>query len=149
MDVILLDRIDKLGNLGDKVKVKPGYARNYLIPQGKATSATKEHVADFEARRAEIERVAAESKAQAETRSAALAVLTVTLTSRAGEEGKLFGSIGTADIAEAVTAAGVALEKHEVRLPNGPLRQTGMHEVSVHLHTDVNTVVKIVIAAED
>jgi len=148
MDVILLEKIANLGNLGDKVNVKGGYARNFLLPQGKATAATAANVEAFEARRAELEKQAAEKKAQADARAAKLAELTVTIAANSGDEGKLFGSIGTRDIAEAVSAAGVELDKSEVRLPNGALRSVGEYDVEVHLHTDVEAVVKVVVVAE-
>ncbi|KTT34388.1 50S ribosomal protein L9 [Pseudomonas oryzihabitans] len=148
MDVILLEKIANLGNLGDKVNVKGGYARNFLLPQGKATAATAANVEAFEARRAELEKQAAEKKAQADARAAKLAELTVTIAANSGDEGKLFGSIGTRDIAEAVSAAGVELDKSEVRLPNGALRNTGEYDIEVHLHTDVEAVVKVVVVAE-
>ena len=147
MEVILLEKIANLGNLGDKVAVKAGYARNFLLPFGKATPATADNVAAFEARRAELEKIAAEKKAEAEARAAKLADLTVTIAANAGEEGKLFGSIGTRDIADAVTAAGVAIEKSEVRLPNGTIRQAGEYDVAVHLHTDVEATVKLIVIA--
>ncbi|BDX19136.1 MAG: 50S ribosomal protein L9 [Pseudomonadales bacterium] len=147
MEVILLEKIANLGNLGDKVAVKAGYARNFLLPFGKATPATAENVAAFEARRAELEKLAAEKKAEADARAAQLAELTVTIAANAGEEGKLFGSIGTRDIADAVTAAGVAIEKSEVRLPDGALRNVGEFDVVVQLHTDVETTVKLVVVA--
>ncbi|MFG9867494.1 50S ribosomal protein L9 [Pseudomonas aeruginosa] len=148
MEVILLEKVANLGNLGDKVNIKGGYARNFLLPQGKATVATAENVAAFEARRAELEKAAAEKKAAAEARAAQLSELVVTLGAHAGVEGKLFGSIGTRDIAEAVSAAGYPLEKAEVRLPNGALRNTGEFDVAVHLHTDVETTLKLIIVAE-
>ena len=148
MDVILLEKIANLGNLGDKVNVKGGYARNFLLPQGKATAATAANVEAFEARRAELEKQAAEKKAEADARAAKLADLTVTIAANSGDEGKLFGSIGTRDIAEAVSAAGYPLEKAEVRLPNGALRNTGEFDVAVHLHTDVETTLKLIIVAE-
>ncbi len=148
MDVILLEKIANLGNLGDKVNVKGGYARNFLLPQGKATAATAANVEAFEARRAELEKQAAEKKAEADARAAKLADLTVTIAANSGDEGKLFGSIGTRDIAEAVSAAGVELDKSEVRLPNGALRNTGEYDVEVHLHTDVEATVKVVVVAE-
>ncbi len=148
MEVILLEKVANLGNLGDKVNIKGGYARNFLLPQGKATVATAENVAAFEARRAELEKAAAEKKAAAEARAAQLSELVVTLGANAGDEGKLFGSIGTRDIAEAVSAAGYPLEKAEVRLPNGALRNTGEFDVAVHLHTDVETTLKLIIVAE-
>ena len=136
-----------LGNLGDKVNVKAGYGRNFLLPQGKATAATAENVAAFEARRAELEAAAAAKKASAEARAAQLAELEVTITAVAGDEGKLFGSIGTHDIAEALTAAGVEVAKAEVRLPNGTIRQVGEFDVAVHLHTDVEATVKVIVVA--
>ncbi|HEJ5407653.1 TPA: 50S ribosomal protein L9 [Pseudomonas aeruginosa] len=148
MEVILLEKVANLGNLGDKVNIKGGYARNFLLPQGKATVATAENVAAFEARRAELEKAVAEKKAAAEARAAQLSELVVTLGAHAGDEGKLFGSIGTRDIAEAVSAAGYPLEKAEVRLPNGALRNTGEFDVAVHLHTDVETTLKLIIVAE-
>ena len=147
MEVILLEKIANLGNLGDKVAVKAGYARNFLLPFGKATPATADNVAAFEARRAELEKIAAEKKAEAEARAAKLADLTVTIAANAGEEGKLFGSIGTRDIADAVTAAGVAIEKSEVRLPDGALRTVGEFDIDVQLHTDVDASVKLVVVA--
>ena len=147
MEVILLEKIATLGNLGDNVAVKAGYARNFLLPFGKATPATADNVAAFEARRAELEKIAAEKKAEAEARAAKLADLTVTIAANAGEEGKLFGSIGTRDIADAVTAAGVAIEKSEVRLPDGALRTVGEFDIDVQLHTDVDATVKLVVVA--
>jgi large subunit ribosomal protein L9 len=149
MDVILLENIGKLGDLGDKVTVKAGYGRNFLIPQGKAVAATEDNVAKFEARRAELEAAAAEAVAAAEVRAGRLEELgLVTITAVAGEEGKLFGSVGTRDIADAVTAAGVELEKSEVRLPEGALREVGEYDVDVHLHSDVDAVLKLAIVAE-
>ena len=147
MDVILLEKIANLGNLGDKVSVKGGYARNFLLPQGKATAATAENVAAFEARRAELERLAAEKRASAEARAAQLNELEITITATAGDEGKLFGSIGTADIADALTGAGLEVAKSEVRLPNGTIRQTGEYEVALHLHTDVEASIRLVVIA--
>lgn len=148
MDVILLEKIKGLGALGSKVSVKPGYGRNFLIPQGKALPATAKNVADFEARRAELERQEAEALAAATARAEALAQLSVTIASKAGDEGKLFGSVGNRDIADAVTAAGVQLEKHEVRLPEGALRNTGEYEITVYVHSDVSAVVKVSVVAE-
>ena len=147
MEVILLEKIANLGNLGDKVAVKAGYARNFLLPFGKATPATAANIEAFEARRAELEKNAAERKAEADARAAKMADLTVTITANAGEEGKLFGSIGTRDIADAVTAAGVEIEKSEVRLPEGPLRNVGEYDIDLHLHTDVEATVKLVVVA--
>ena len=147
MEVILLEKIANLGNLGDKVAVSAGYARNFLLPFGKATPATASNLEAFEARRAELERIADEKKAEAEARAAKLEGLTVTLSANAGEEGKLFGSIGTRDIADAVTAAGADIEKSEVRLPEGPLRNVGEFDIALHLHTDVEASVKLVVVA--
>jgi len=150
MEVILLDKIAKLGELGDKVSVKSGYARNYLLPQGKAVFASKDNVEHFEARRADIETKLAEVLATAEARATKMVELgSVTIASKAGEEGKLFGSIGTRDIADAVTAAGVELAKAEVRLPLGALRELGEFDIAIHLHHDVDTSIKVIVVAED
>lgn len=148
MEVILLEKIENLGVMGDKVNVKPGYGRNYLIPKGKAAPATEANIAAFEARRAELENAAAEALAAAEARRDQLAELNIVITAKAGDEGKLFGSIGTADIADALNAAGVTVERHEVRLPEGAFRLVGEYDVQLHLHTDVNTTIKLTIAAE-
>ena len=147
MEVILLEKVANLGNLGDKVSVKAGYGRNYLLPQGKATVASAENAAAFEARRAELEKLAAEKKAYAESRAAQLAELEVTITATAGDEGKLFGSIGTHDIADALTASGVEVAKSEIRLPNGAIRLVGEYDVAVHLHSDVDATVRVVVVA--
>ena len=148
MEVILLEKVENLGSLGDKVRVKSGYGRNFLIPSGKATAATEENIKAFEARRAELEKVAADALAAAEARREQLEGMTVTVTSKAGDEGKLFGSVGTSDIAHAISDAGVAVERHEVRLPEGAFRQLGEFEVQLHLHSDVNATVTLVVAAE-
>lgn len=148
MDVILLQRIANLGQLGDKVSVKSGYGRNFLIPQGKAVSATEANTASFEARRAELERVEAESLAQAQARAAKLNELNVVITSKAGDEGKLFGSVGTRDISDALTASGTQVDKAEVRLPNGALRHTGEFHVAIQVHHDVMAEVLVTIIAE-
>ncbi|MCW8875974.1 MAG: 50S ribosomal protein L9 [Kangiellaceae bacterium] len=148
MHVILLEKIRNLGELGDSVSVANGYGRNFLLPQGKAVPATKENLEKFEARRAELEKKAADLLSAADARAAQFAELTVTIEAYAGDEGKLFGSVGTKDIADAASAAGVALEKHEVRLPNGAIRNTGEFEVSVHLHTDVDATLNVVITAQ-
>lgn len=137
MNVILLEKIDNLGTIGDTVKVKPGYGRNYLLPQGKATLATKENLARFESIRAELEQKSADELTRANARAAQVQALDLTLSAKAGSEGKLFGSIGTFDIAEACSAAGVEVERSEIRLPDGPLRAVGEHQIDVHLHTDV------------
>ena len=149
MEVILLEKIHKLGDLGQQVRVKPGYGRNYLIPNGKAIPATAANIAKFEARRAELEMAQQDTQARATTRAAAMADLTVTITRRAASEGKLYGSVGTIDIAEAVTATGNELLKQEVRLPEGPFRMTGEHKVDLQLHADVVVTITVNIVAEE
>ena len=149
MDVILLTKVANLGNIGDRVKVKSGYGRNFLLPKGKATLATPENVKKFEARRAELEKVAREQFQDAESRAAAFKDFKLQITAKAGTEGKLFGSIGTADIAEATTKAGHKLARAEVRLPNGPLRTVGDHMVALHLHTDIDVQLPVTITAEE
>lgn len=146
MDVILLEKVTNLGNLGDKVKVKAGYGRNYLLPYGKAVPATEANIAEFEGRRAELEKASADKLTQAQGRASGLEEFSVTITANAGDEGKLFGSIGARDIAEAITAAGQAVEKSEVRLPEGALREVGEFDVAIQLHADVDAVVKVVVA---
>ncbi|WP_339672587.1 50S ribosomal protein L9 [Dasania marina] len=148
MQVILLEKVGKLGELGDKVNVKAGFGRNYLLPYGKAVSATKANVADFEVRRAELEAAATEKRATAEARAAKLASINVVITGNAGDEGKLFGSIGTRDIADAITAAGVDVSKSEVRLPIGVIREIGEFEIDVQLHSEVTQTVKVSVVAE-
>ncbi len=149
MDIILLDKIANLGGLGDQVSVKAGYARNFLLPQGKAVPATKDNVAKFEARRAELEAKIADALNAAQARADQLVALeAVTIASPAGDEGKLFGSVGTRDIADAITAAGVTVTKAEVKLPTGTLRELGEYEIDVQLHSDVTATAKIVIVAE-
>jgi large subunit ribosomal protein L9 len=148
MEIILLEKIAGLGNLGDKVSVRAGYGRNFLIPQGKAVAATAEKLAEFEKRRAELEKKAAEDLAAARARADAIGKLTVKIVQKAGEEGRLYGSVGTKDIADAVTAAGVTLHKHEVRLPSGPIRQAGDYEIAVHLHSDVDGTVALSVVPE-
>jgi len=149
MDVILLEKIDRLGTLGDVVNVKPGYARNFLLPLGKAKVATADNLKDLEARRAEFEAKAAEVHASAEARREKLDGMNVSITSKAGTEGKLFGSVGTMDIADAITAAGVDVVKKEIRMPTGVIREAGDYDITVHLHTDVDAVVKITIIGEE
>jgi len=149
MEVILLEKVRNLGNLGDQVKVKSGYGRNFLIPKGRAVMATKENVAKFEAQRAELERQAAEVKAAAEARAAKLAALEkVVIPHRAGEDGKLFGSVGPQDIADAIEAGGVEVAKREITMPEGPIRQTGEYEFELQLHTDVAQPVKVEVVPE-
>ncbi len=149
MDVILLTKVANLGNIGDRVKVKSGYGRNFLLPKGKATLATPENVKKFEARRAELVKIAREQLQDAESRAAAFKEFKLQITAKAGTEGKLFGSIGTADIAEACTAQGYKLARAEVRLPTGPLRTVGEHVVALHLHTDIDVQLPVVITAEE
>ncbi len=148
MQVILMEKIGRLGNLGDKVNVKPGYGRNFLIPYGKAVAATKDNVAEFERRRAELEAAAAENRAGAEARAARLVDLVVTIAANAGDEGKLFGSIGTRDIADAITAAGVEVNKSEVRLPNGVIREIGEFDIDIQVHSDVMQAIKLKVISE-
>jgi len=149
MEVILLERVGKLGNLGDKVNVKPGFGRNFLFPYGKAIPATAANLADFESRRAELEKAAAEQRAGADARAAKIEGAEVTIAANAGEDGKLFGSVGTRDIADALNAAtGSDIDKSEVRLPEGALRHTGEFELDVQLLSDVTVTVKVTVAAE-
>ncbi|OFC69654.1 50S ribosomal protein L9 [Alteromonas confluentis] len=149
MEIILLDKIANLGGLGDTVNVKAGFARNFLFPQGKAVPATKANVEKFEARRAEYEAKVAEELSAAQARADKVAELgEVTIAAPAGDEGKLFGSVGTRDIADAITAAGVAVSKAEVKLPTGTLRETGEYDIDLQLHSEVTTSVKVVIVAE-
>ena len=149
MEVILLERIANLGSIGDKVKVEPGFGRNYLLPQGKAALATPANLAKFEERRAELEKKASDELDSAKLRAGQLEGFTLNLTAKAGGEGKLFGSVGTADIAEACTAAGIRVERSEVRLPTGPIRLVGDHVVTLHLYTDVEVELPVVITAEE
>jgi large subunit ribosomal protein L9 len=149
MEIILLQKVANLGNIGDRVKVRSGFGRNFLLPQGKATLATPDNVARFEARRAELERAAREHLSSAEERAAAMKDFKLTIQAKAGTEGKLFGSVGTSDIAEAATRVGFKVERSEVRLPSGPLRVVGEHTVSLHLHADVDVPLHVSIVAEE
>lgn len=150
MEVILLEKVENVGVLGDKVTVRSGFARNFLIPQGKAVFASADNLAAFEARRAELEQQAAEKLAAAEARKAQIEALEegVSIAHRAGEEGKLFGSVGTADIAAACEAVGIEIAKSEVRMPEGAFRVTGEYDVVLHLHTDVDVTLKVNVVAE-
>lgn len=148
MNVILLEKIRNLGAIGDQVKVKAGYGRNYLVPKGKAVYATSDNIAQFEGRRAELEQVAHEALAQAEARCATITGKVITIQAKASEEGKLFGSIGTREIVTALEKMGIAVAKSEITLPAGSLRNTGEYEVSIFLHSDVSTTIKVVIAPE-
>ena len=143
MNVILLEKVHKLGDLGDQVRVKPGYGRNYLIPGGKAVPATPDNIARFERRRAELQQRQQQARASAAVRAEKLNALALTLPWPAGPEGKLFGSVGTADIALAVTAAGVELTRQELRLPDGPLKSTGEYEIPARLHAEVSATIKV------
>ncbi|TWT21697.1 50S ribosomal protein L9 [Luteimonas wenzhouensis] len=148
MELILLQRVTNLGDLGEKVKVKPGYGRNYLVPQGKAVPATPANIAEFEARRAEYEAKAQAIADEAQARLAKIDGSSVTIYANASTEGKLYGSVGPRDIAEALTKAGTPVEKSEVVMGEGPLRNTGEYEVTVHLHADVEATVKVIVEAE-
>ncbi|HJR69202.1 MAG TPA: 50S ribosomal protein L9 [Gammaproteobacteria bacterium] len=149
MEIILLEKVDNVGGIGDRVRVKSGYARNYLIPQGKATLATAANIAKFESRRTEIEAKAAAELATAQARAKKLEGLVLKIEMQAGAEGKLFGSVGTVDIAEAVSKQGVEIERSEVRLHDGPLRVVGEHHIELHLHADVNVGLTVVIEAAE
>ena len=149
MNVILLEKIGKLGDLGDQVTVKSGFGRNYLLPQGKAVTATPANIEQFAARRAELEKVAAEKLASAQARAEKISELEMTLGAKAGDEGKLFGSIGTRDLADIINAQGIEVSKSEIRLPEGPIRHTGEVEVSIQLHPEVVATLSLVVVAED
>lgn len=149
MEVILLQKVANLGKIGDRVKVKSGYGRNYLLPSGRATAATPANIARFEARRAELERTAAEELHSAQERAEALRDFRLSITAKAGSEGKLFGSVGTNDIAEGCTAAGHKVSRAEVRLPTGPIRAVGEYQVTLHLHTDVEVALTVIVVAEE
>ena len=149
MEVILLQKVANLGNIGDRVKVRSGFGRNFLLPEGKATLATPDNIARFEARRVELERLAREHLGSAEERAAAMKDFKLTIRAKAGTEGKLFGSIGTSDIAEACSQAGFKVERSEVRLPSGPLRMVGEHQVNLHLHADIDVPLHVTIVAEE
>lgn len=150
MEVILLDKVENLGGLGDKVKVRSGYGRNFLIPQGKAVPATAGNLAEFEKRRAELEAQIADELKKAESRKAELEGQRFEVRARAGEEGKLFGSVGTTDVVDALKAAGIEVERREVRMPDtGPIHELGEFEIGIHLHSDVDTTVTIAVVAEE
>ncbi|HIL39635.1 MAG TPA: 50S ribosomal protein L9 [Methylococcales bacterium] len=148
MEVILLEKIANLGALGDRVSIKSGYGRNYLIPQGKAVVATKAKIAEFEQRRAELEKKEVDKLAIEQARAEKLSVLEIIITQKAGEEGRLFGSVGTQDIANAVTTAGVEVMKHEVRLPDGVIRQVGDYNIDISFHSDVTVNIAVKVVAE-
>ena len=148
MKLILLEKVAKLGDLGDMVNVKPGFGRNFLVPQGKAVPATKDNVAMFEARRAELEAAANERLSTAQSRAESINEVEVEITANASDEGKLFGSIGPREVADAVSAKGFPLEKSEVVMGEGPIRNTGEYDVAVHLHADVDVTVKVIVNPE-
>lgn len=149
MEIILLETIDRLGGLGDLVKVRAGFARNYLLPQGKAKLATAENIAEIEARRAELEKQQAEVLASAKTRAEQLEGLEVTITAKSGGEGKLFGSITNANITDAINEKGIAVEKSEIRMPEGPIRAAGEYDIDIHLHAEVNAAIKLTVIGEE
>ncbi len=149
MDVILLEKVRNLGSLGEQVRVKSGYGRNFLIPGGKAVPATKQNIEKFEVRRAELEQSQADILAKATARAEAMNGLVITLKQKAGAEGKLYGSVGTVDILEAVTETGIELARQEIRLPEGPFRNIGEHDVEIHLHSDVKATIRVNIIPEE
>jgi large subunit ribosomal protein L9 len=148
MEIILMDKVGNLGNLGDVVKVKDGYARNFLIPQGMAKRATKSNIAAFEARKAELEKIAADRLAAAQARAEKLAGYTVQIRQKAGVDGRLFGSVTNADIAEALVAQGFEVARAEIRLPEGPFKAIGDYSVTLALHTDVTTEITVAVLGE-
>ncbi|MCN4144760.1 MAG: 50S ribosomal protein L9 [Thiohalomonas sp.] len=148
MDIILLEKINKLGQLGDQVSIKAGFGRNFLIPQGKALPATEANIKMFEGRREDLEAAAAESLGAAAARAEGLNDKEVVIVRKAAAEGRMFGSVTNGDIAEALTAAGANVEKREVRMPEGVIRKLGEYDIAIHLHTDVNATVKIILEAE-
>jgi large subunit ribosomal protein L9 len=148
MEVILLEKIANLGNLGDRVKIKGGYGRNYLVPKGKAVPATAKKIAEFEARRAELEKAAADKLSSAQSHAEKLAKLAIVITHKAGDEGRLFGSVGTHNIADAINQVGGDVQKHQVRLPNGAIRHVGDYDVDINLHSDVTVTMSIKVTAE-
>ena len=149
MNVILLDKVENLGDIGDLVTVKPGYGRNYLLPQGKAALATREKIAEVEARRAELENAAAEELSAAKDRAKLVDGMELVIPANAGEEGKLFGSVGPIDICEAFSKVGVDVERSEVRMPDGPIHELGEFDIGLHLHADVNVDINVKVVAEE
>ncbi|MDH4107262.1 MAG: 50S ribosomal protein L9 [Gammaproteobacteria bacterium] len=149
MNVILLDKVENLGSIGDLVKVKPGYGRNYLIPTGKAALATPENLKEFESRRADLEKRAAEEVASAKARAELVTGMDLVIRANVGGEGKLFGSVGPADIVEAFEKVGVEVSRSEIRMPDGPLHEVGDYVITLHLHSDVNVDITVRVVAED
>jgi large subunit ribosomal protein L9 len=149
MNVILLDNVEKLGGIGDLVSVKAGYGRNYLLPQGKAALATKQNIAEFEARRADLETAAAEELTAAKAREELIQGMELVITANVGPEGKLFGSVGPIDIADAFSKVGVEALRSEIRMPEGPIHEVGEYVIGVHLHTEINVEVTVKVVAEE
>jgi large subunit ribosomal protein L9 len=149
MEIILLESIDRLGGLGDLVNVRPGFARNYLLPKGKAKLATAANIAEIAERRAELEKHEADLLKAAKARAEQLEGLEISITAKSGGEGKLFGSITNANITEAINEKGIELEKSEVRMPEGPIRLAGEYDIDLHLHTEVNATVKLTVIGEE
>lgn len=149
MEIILLESIDRLGGLGDLVNVRPGFARNYLLPKGKAKLATAANIAEIAERRAELEKHEADVLKTAKARAEQLEGLEISITAKSGGEGKLFGSITNANITEAVNEKGIELEKSEVRMPEGPIRLAGEYDIDLHLHTEVNATIKLTVIGEE
>ncbi len=149
MNVILLDKVENLGDIGDMVNVKPGYGRNYLLPQGKAALATKQNIAEFESRRVELEKAAAEELSAAKARAALIEGMDLVIAANVGSEGKLFGSVGPIDVADAFSKVGVEVARAEIRMPDGPIHEVGDFEIGLHLHTDVNVDVNLKVVAEE
>jgi len=149
MEIILLESIDRLGVLGDLVNVRPGFARNYLLPKGKAKLATSENIAEIATHRAELEKQQATVLATAKARAKQLEGLEITITAKSGSEGKLFGSVTNANIADAINEKGIELEKSEIRMPEGPIRLAGDYDIDVHLHTEVNATIKLTVIGEE
>ena len=149
MNVILLDNVENLGGIGDLVTVKPGYGRNYLLPQGKAALATKENMAEIEKRRAELEKAAAEELAAAKARAELVGGMELVIPANVGSEGKLFGSVGPIDIEQAFEKLNIEVARAEVRMPDGPIHEVGEHPVGLHLHSDVNVEITVRVVAEE
>ena len=149
MNVILLEKVENLGDIGDLVTVKPGYGRNYLLPQGKAALATRANLAEVEARRAELEKAAAEELTAAKARAELVEGMELVIPANAGDEGKLFGSVGPIDVVEAFSKVGVEVERAEVRMPDGPIHEIGDFTIGLHLHADINVDVNVKVVADD
>lgn len=149
MNVILLDKVENLGDIGDLVSVKPGYGRNFLLPQGKAALATKQNIAEVESRRADLEKAAAQERSGAKARAALIEGMNLVIPANVGSEGKLFGSVGPIDIADAFEKVGVEVARAEVRMPDGPIHEIGDYTLGIHLHSDVNVDVNLKVVAEE